>query len=111
MKSVSTFDNCILLNAILKNQSLFDDSNAGYLLMLQSLDLQIVTEYYFRSERTINKMRELGADNQNSWTEICDLYVNDIVDQIKNQNYNELVPKIRNMIEKLEVKYGINQNG
>jgi hypothetical protein len=104
----STFDNCILLNAILKNSILADDEDTNYLYELQQLDLQIVGEYYVRSTKVIQKMREVGADNEDSWTEIDTLYVNDIVQQIKEQNFNELVPMIRNMVENLEVKYGVN---
>lgn len=104
----STFDNCILLNAILKNNILADDEDTNYLYALQQLDLQIVGEYYVRSTKVIQKMREVGADNEDSWTEIDTLYVNDIVQQIKEQNFNELVPMIRNMVENLEVKYGVN---
>lgn len=105
---ISTFDNCILLNAILKNSILADDEDTNYLYALQQLDLQIVGEYYVRSTKVIQKMREVGADNEDSWTEIDTLYVNDIVQQIKEQNFNELVPMIRNMVENLEVKYGVN---
>lgn len=105
---ISTFDNCILLNAILKNNILADDEDTNYLYALQQLDLQIVGEYYVRSTKVIQKMREVGADNEDSWTEIDTLYVNDIVQQIKEQNFNELVPMIRNMVENLEVKYGVN---
>jgi hypothetical protein len=104
----STFDNCILLNAILKNNTLADDEDTNYLYALQQLDLQIVGEYYVRSAKVIHKMREIGADNETSWTEIDTLYVNDIVQQIKEQNFNELVPMIRNMVESLESQYGVN---
>jgi len=104
---MSNFDNCILLNAILKNDNLYDDSDASYLFMLQGLHQQIVMEYYSRSEKIIQKMRELGADNMESWSEIDNLYVNDIVEEIKTENYNAIIPKIRNLIETLETKYGV----
>jgi len=104
---MSNFDNCILLNAILKNDNLYDDSDASYLFMLQGLHQQIVMEYYSRSEKIILKMRELGVDNMESWSEIDNLYVNDIVDEIKIENYNGIIPKIRNLIETLETKYGV----
>jgi len=104
---MSNFDNCILLNAILKNDNLYDDSDASYLFMLQGLHQQIVMEYYSRSEKIIQKMRELGADNMESWSEIDNLYVNDIVEEIKIENYNAIIPKIRNLIETLETKYGV----
>lgn len=104
----STFDNCILLNAILKNDNVYDDSDAGYLFMLQGLHQQIVYEYYSRSEKIIEKMKELGVDNQDSWSGIDNLYVNNIIEEIRNQNHNAIVPKIRNMLEKLELQYGVN---
>lgn len=104
---MSNFDNCILLNAILKNDNLYDDSDASYLFMLQGLHQQIVMEYYSRSEKIIQKMRELGVDNMDSWSEIDNLYVNDIVEEIKIENYNAIIPKIRSLIETLETKYGV----
>ena len=103
----STFDNCILLNAILKNQSLSDDPDTDYLWALQGLHQQIVGEYYSRSQKIIVKMRELNLDNMETWTEICDTYVKEIVLMIKNKNYNDLVPAIRFMLDSLEAQYRV----
>ena len=103
----SSFDNCILLNAILKNQSLSDDPDTDYLWVLQGLHQQIVDEYYSRSQKIIVKMRELNLDNMETWTEICDTYVKEIVLMIKNKNYNDLVPAIRFMLDSLEAQYGV----
>ena len=104
----STFDNCILWNAILRNQNAYDDADVMYLFMLQELDPQTVSSYYSRSEKIIQKMREMNADNETSWSEIDSLYVNNIVEQIKEKNYNALVPKILSMLTTLEVHYGVN---
>lgn len=104
----STFENCILLNAILKNQSVSDDPDSDYLWVLQGLHQQIVDEYYSRSQKIIVKMREFDLDNMETWTEICDTYVKEIVLMIKNKNYNGLVPSIRLMLDSLEAQYGVN---
>jgi hypothetical protein len=103
----STFDNCILLNAILKNQSVSDDPDADYLWVLQELHNQIVDEYYSRSEVIIRKMRELDLDNMETWTEICDTYVKQMLIMIKDKQYNDLVPAIRFMLNSLEAQYGV----
>ena len=105
---ISTFDNCILLNAILRNQNAYDDADVKYLFMLQELDQERVNNYYSRSEKIIQKMREMNVDNETSWSEIDSLYVNNIVEQIKEKNYNALVPKILSMLTTLEVHYGVN---
>ena len=49
-QSTSTFDNCVLLNAILKNSNPYDDDEVRYLRQLQGSDQQNVGEYYRRSE-------------------------------------------------------------
>ena len=56
-QSTSTFDNCVLLNAILKNSNPYDDDVVRYLRQLQQADLQSVGEYYYRSEKIIPAMR------------------------------------------------------
>ena len=56
-QSTSTFDNCVLLNAILKNSNPYDDDEVRYLRQLQQADLQSVGEYYYRSEKIITAMR------------------------------------------------------
>jgi len=104
----STFENCILLNAILKNQSVSDDPDSDYLWVLQGLHQQIVDEYYSRSQKIIVKMRELDLDNMETWTEICDTYVKGMIEMIKDKNYNGLVPSIRLMLDSLEAQYGVN---
>jgi len=103
----STFDNCILLNAILKNQSLNDDPNITYLSNLQLVHLQLLEEYHSRSEKILAKMREINLDSVETWTEISNTYVIDIVDMVKNKNYDKIIPAIRLMLNSLEAQYGV----
>ena len=103
----SSFDNCILLNAILKNDDPYDDDEVRYLRQLQGADLQSVSEYYTRSEAIIVKMRELGADNNDVWNEIDRLYVDAIIEKIKERDFSNLFSNIRNVLEQLELKYGV----
>ena len=103
----STFDNCVLLNAILKNDNPYDDDEVRYLRQLQGADLQSVTEYYSRSESIIAAMREQGADNNVVWNEIDRLYIDDIIEKLKVRNFQNLFSDIRNVLEQLELKYGV----
>ena len=103
----STFDNCILLNAILKNDNPYDDDEVRYLRQLQGADLQSVAEYYSRSESIIAAMREQGADNNVVWNEIDKLYIDVLIEKIKVRNFQNLFSDIRNVLEKLESKYGV----
>ena len=48
-QTTSTFDNCILLNAILRNRNLYDDDEVRYLRQLQQADPISVDEYYICS--------------------------------------------------------------
>ena len=103
----STEDNCILLNAIINNSNPYDDDEVRYLRQLQGADLQSVSEYYTRSEAIIVKMRELGADNNDVWNEIDRLYVDAIIEKIKERDFSNLFSNIRNVLEQLELKYGV----
>tara|TARA_R100000008_G_scaffold18881_1_gene9700 strand:+ start:232 stop:618 length:387 start_codon:yes stop_codon:yes gene_type:complete len=106
-QSTSTFDNCVLLNAILKNSNPYDDDEVRYLRQLQGADLQSVTEYYSRSESIIAAMREQGADNNVVWNEIDKLYIDAIIEKLKVRNFQNLFSDIRNVLEQLELKYGV----
>lgn len=103
----STFDNCVLLNAILKNDNPYDDDEVRYLRQLQGADLQSVTEYYSRSESIIAAMREQGADNNVVWNEIDRLYIDAIIEKLKVRNFQNLFSDIRSVLEQLELKYGV----
>ena len=106
-QSTSTFDNCVLLNAILKNSNPYDDDEVRYLRQLQQADLQSVGEYYYRSEKIINAMREQGADNEGVWNEIDRLYIDAIIEKLKVRDFQNLFSDIRSVLEQLELKYGV----
>ena len=110
-QSTSTFDNCVLLNAILKNSNPYDDDEVRYLRQLQGADKVNVDDYYRRSEHIITAMREQGADNDAVWDEIDRIYIDAIIEKIKARDFSTLFPDIRNMIEQLELKYGVLNNG
>ena len=110
-QTTSTFDNCILLNAILRNRNLYDDDEVRYLRQLQQADVQSVGEYYTRSQKIITAMREQGADNDSVWDEIDRTYVSPIIEKLKVRNFQNLFSDIRNVIEQLELKYGVYYDG
>jgi len=110
-QKTSTFDNCVLLNAILKNSNLYDDDEVRYLRQLQQADRNSVTEYYQRSENIINKMRSVGADNDGVWDEIDRTYVSPIIEKLKVRNFENLFSDIRNVLGQLELKYEVVYDG
>ena len=110
-QTTSTFDNCILLNAILRNRNLYDDDEVRYLRQLEQADLISVSEYYTRSERLINKMRQVGGDNDGVWDEIDRTYVSPIIEKLKVRNFENLFSDIRNVLDQLELKYEVVYNG
>ena len=110
-QTTSTFDNCVLLNAVLKNSNPYDDDEVRYLRQLQQADLISVGEYYTRSEKIITAMREQGADNEGVWNEIDRLYIDSIVEKLKVRNFDNLFSDIRNVLEHLELKYGVTYDG
>ena len=107
----STFDNCILLNAILKNSDPYDDDEVRYLRQLQGSDQQNVGEYYRRSEHIIEAKREQGSDNDSVWDQIDRLYVDVIIEKLKVRNFQNIFSDIRNVLEQLELKYGVTYDG
>ena len=74
---------------------------------LRSLDQQTVSQYFTRSTRIINKMRELGVDNNEAWDSITQSHAKPIMVLIKEQNFNAVVPAIKQMILSLESQYGV----
>jgi hypothetical protein len=107
----STLDNCILLNAILKNSDPYDDDEVRYLRQLQGADKQSVGEYYHRSEIIITEMRKQGADNEGVWNEVDRLYIDAIIEKLKVRNFSNLFSDIRNVLEHLETKYEVVYDG
>ena len=110
-QTTSTFDNCILLNAILKNSNPYDDDEVRYLRQLQQADQQNVNDYYRRSEHIIEAMREKGADTDGVWNEIDRLYIDAIIEKIKNRDFSTLFSDIRSVLEQLELKYEVVNDG
>ena len=102
-----TLDNCILSNAYQRNTDTSDDHDIKYLKSLRSLDQQTVSQYFTRSTRIINKIRELGVDNNPTWDDVYVSYVKSILTQIQQQNFDAVVPSIRQMISNLESQYGV----
>ena len=110
-QTTSAFDNCILLNAILKNSNPYDDDEVRYLRQLQQADQQNVNDYYRRSEHIIEAMREKGADTDGVWNEIDRLYIDAIIEKIKNRDFSTLFSDIRSVLEQLELKYEVVNDG
>ena len=103
----NTLDNCILSNAVQRNTDNSDDHEVKYLKSLKSIDQQTVSEYFTRSTEIINKMRELGVDNNEAWDSINQSHAKPIMMLVKDQNFNAVVPAIKEMILSLESQYGV----
>ena len=103
----NTLDNCVLSNAVQRNTNTSDDHEIKYLKSLRSLDQQTVSQYFIRSTRIINKMRELGVDNNEAWDSINQSHAKPIMILVKDQNFSAVVPAIKEMILSLESQYGV----
>ena len=102
-----TLDNCVLSNAYQRNTDTSDDHDIKYLKSLRSLDQQTVSQYFTRSTRIINKMRELGVDSNETWDSVDQSHVKSIMTLIKQQNFNAVIPSIRQLLSTLESQYGV----
>ena len=116
----SNFDNCILYNALIKMQCHLNLMNMGecpevgwkvqYFINFVQNGLQSqVDEYYRRSERIISKMRDLGVDNDETWTEIDQNLIAPILRGINNESgFVEAYRKLQEALTTLESKYEVN---
>ena len=102
-----TLDNCVLSNAYQRNTDTSDDHDIKYLKSLRSLDQQTVSQYFTRSTRIINKMRELGVDSDETWDGIDQSHVKSIMTLIKQENFGAVVPSIRQLLSNLESQYEV----
>ena len=102
-----TLDNCVLSNAYQRNTDTSDDHDIKYLKSLRSLDQQTVSQYFTRSTRIINKMRELGVDSNETWDSVDQSHVKSIMTLIQQQNFNAVIPSIRQLLLTLESQYGV----
>tara|TARA_B100001778_G_C18335974_1_gene515262 strand:+ start:340 stop:669 length:330 start_codon:yes stop_codon:yes gene_type:complete len=103
----NNLDNCVLTNALQRNIDSNDDRDIMYLASLKSIDQQTVSDYFTRSTRIINKMRELGIDNSPTWDDVYLSYAKFIIIQIQQQNFDAVIPAIEGMISSLESQYGV----
>ena len=102
-----TLDNCVLSNAYQRNTDTSDDHDIKYLKSLRSLDQQTVSQYFSRSTRIINKIRELGVDSNPTWEDVYLSYVKSIITQVQQQDFDAVVPAIYQMLSNLESQYGV----
>ena len=103
----NTLDNCVISNMVQRNSNTTDDDTARNLSNLRSMDLQIVNEYFTRSTRIINKMRELGVDTDQTWNGLDQYHLKEVLNLIHNQDFGAVVPSIREMLSNLESTYEV----
>ena len=103
----NNLDNCVLTNAAERNADPNDNHLLRYLQGLRSLDQQTVSQYFSRSTRIINKIRELGVDSNPTWEDVYLSYVKSIITQVQQQDFDAVVPAIKEMILSLESQYGV----
>jgi len=104
---LSTFDNCVLYNAIVKDGDPYDRSEIEYLINFSEKGLQSAVEnYYYRSEKIIKRMRELDTDDDATWIDIDKVYVNPIFEILKSGDYAKAYTQTIKMLEGLETQYG-----
>ena len=103
----NTLDNCVLSNVVQRNTDTSDDHEIKYLKSLRSMDQQTVSQYFTRSTRIINKIRELGLDSNETWDGIDQSHVKSIMVLIKQKNFDAVIPSIRQLLSTLESQYGV----
>ena len=103
----NTLDNCVISNMVQRNSNTTDDDTVRYLSNLRSMDLQIVNEYFTRSIRIINKMRELGVDTDQTWDGFEHLHLKELLNLIDSQDFGAVIPSIRKMLSNLESTYEV----
>ena len=107
----SNFNNCILYNAIIKDDYPYDSWEVQYFINFEKNGLQSqVEEYHRRSERIITKMRELGVDTDETWIKIDQDVIDPIFDSIDEEGttgFVEAYKKLQEALTTLEDKYEV----
>ena len=108
----SNFDNCILYNAIIKDDFPYDSWEVQYCIdfVQNGLESQ-VSEYYRRSKNIISKMRELGVDTDETWIKIDQDVIDPIFDSIDEEGtigFVEAYRKLQEALTTLESRYEVN---
>ena len=107
----SNFDNCILYNAIIKDDYPYDTWEVEYFVDFARNGLESqISEYYRRSENIISKMRELGVDTDETWIDIDQQFVYPIFELLNEDEEAEMeaYKSLQNMLNALEDKYEVN---
>ena len=52
-------------------------------------------------------MRELGVDSNETWDRVDQSHVKSIMTLIQQQNFNAVIPSIRQLLSTLESQYGV----
>ena len=108
----SNFDNCILYNAIVKDDYPYDSWEVQYFIDFARNGLESqVSEYYRRSKNIISKMRELGVDNDETWIEIDENIIDPIFDCIDADGlygHVDAYRKLQEALSTLELRYEVN---
>jgi len=107
----SNFDNCILYNAIIKDDYPYDGWEVQYFINFARDGLESqVSEYYRRSKNIISKMRELGVDTDETWIKIDQDVIDPIFDSIDEEGttgFVEAYKKLQEALTTLEDKYEV----
>lgn len=103
MSLLSYEHNCLIYNAIIKNNSKVDDNDVFLLQDLRSsTDSETIIDYYNRSAQLIPKINKIYATDPNIWDQYYKQYVKSIVDLIKQNKRKESLDKISEMLDSLE---------
>ena len=103
----NTLDNCILSNAVQRNTDNSDDHEVRYLKSLKSIDQQTASQYFTRSTLIINKMRGILNVVAVRAPSVDQSHVKSIMTLIQQQNFNAVIPSIRQLLSTLESQYGV----
>ena len=101
----NNLDNCVLTIAA-QIESVPSDA-IRYLKGLRLLDQQTVSQYFSRSIKIINKIRELGVDSNSTWEDVYLSHVKSIITQVQQEDFGAVIPSINQMLSSLESKYGV----
>jgi phage terminase large subunit-like protein len=101
--NLSTQQNCIFFNSLIKNGSPINVSDVQLFQQFRdNLTPEIQSEYYSKIEPLIEQIKTTKGDTVETWMQYHSTYVQDILSCLKNNDAQTALEKTRNMLQEIE---------
>lgn len=110
---IANTNNCIIFNSLLFNSnstiSSYDDPIAIAFRKFNNWDSHTKRgiKYFFRSEKIVTLIKQRRGHITQTWDYYYDTYVKDIIDSLTAEQYNQVLEKMKAMLDSCEAEFGL----